>query len=157
MPIPIFLHTGISRRESVPQRARLLAQRLVTVLCPLAVTAVAAQAPPSGSKSSSAVFFEQTSRAIHQRPFAWNDTLALRPSSNYHREGATIGAAVGSIALAIIGNGLCQDSDARSKNCTGTTLGSAFLGAAVGFTLGLLIGGQIPKPEEVDSTAVQSP
>lgn len=149
MPIQTFLRTGISR----PVARALLRVDLLFILYPLALSGVAAQAPVASPRSSSAVFFDKTWRTVPDEQTAWNDTLTRRRSSNYHREGSIIGATVGAIALAFVGNGLCQNSDARANHCTGTTVGSALLGAAAGFTLGLLVGGQIPKEEKVDSAA----
>ncbi len=60
------------------------------------------------------------------------------------------GGLVGGVALGIfgglVGHALCTNSDVR-QTCTGPTLGSAVLGAGVGFVTGALIGGQFPKRE----------
>ncbi len=61
------------------------------------------------------------------------------------------GALVGGVAVGafggIVGRGLCTNSDVKT-DCTWPTLGSALLGAAVGFTAGALVGGLFPKAEQ---------
>ena len=66
------------------------------------------------------------------------DSVPITPT--YWLEGGVIGALGLGILAAIGFHGLCE-----SRNCAGAVIGGAALGAAVGFPVGALIGGQFPK------------
>jgi hypothetical protein len=53
------------------------------------------------------------------------------------------GAILGLLGALVLGE-ICG-SDNAQEHCTGTTVGGGLLGAAVGFTVGALVGGQFPK------------
>ena len=65
----------------------------------------------------------------------------------YWAEGGGAGAAVLGILGILFAARACADLDLRgsSDNCVGPMLGSALLGAGLGFTIGALIGARVPK------------
>jgi hypothetical protein len=62
----------------------------------------------------------------------------------YWLEAGVVGAIGLGVFGALVGHGLCADSDVQ-QSCTRATLGVGALGAGVGFTVGALIGGQVRK------------
>jgi hypothetical protein len=67
---------------------------------------------------------------------------ATRPS-HWLAGGLIGGALLGAGGLAFTA-GMCNE-DSGSDNCTRPIIGSALVGAGLGFTIGALIGGQIPR------------
>ena len=74
---------------------------------------------------------------------------AVRP--NHWLTGGLIGAALLGVAGVALAAGLCDD-DSGVDNCTGPIVGTALLGAGLGFTIGALIGGQFPKGSPAPTT-----
>lgn len=75
----------------------------------------------------------------------------IRPT--YWVEGGVIGGlAVGTFGAILI-TGLCGNSEGPAESCTDNTVLAAFFGAAVGFTVGALIGGQFPKHRDPDPSS----
>jgi hypothetical protein len=153
MRTPTSWRSGTFRRFAACA-GELFAVCVTLFMCAEGSGGLAAQAAPARLATTlpSYLFLDQSWHAFDRDSGPLSRIWVERADSNYHREGAVIGTVIGAVGLAILGNGLCQSSDAASKNCTGTTLGSALLGGAAGFTLGLLIGGQFPKGQEADST-----
>jgi hypothetical protein len=65
--------------------------------------------------------------------------------NDYHAAGGLIGAGTVGALGALIGYGLCADSDIQHGSCAGNALGLGLVGAVVGWTAGSLIGGLIPQ------------
>jgi hypothetical protein len=84
---------------------------------------------------------------------ALGDTVPRTIRRTYWQEGAIAGGViVGLLGAAFIG-GMCSYSE-TSQNCNGATIGGLVMGAAVGGSVGALLGGQFHKPK---STRNQDP
>ena len=73
--------------------------------------------------------------------------VAFERGSSYWAEGGGAGAVVlGLLGIMFAARG-CADLDLRgsSNSCVGPMLGSALLGAGLGFTIGALVGARVPK------------
>lgn len=108
----------------------------------LAALAVALGAPTPARLAA------QAPRIIAPHPsrlFAPPDTASAAASGDFHREGGLIGGASVGILGALVGYGLCADSDTHHGSCAGNALGGGLIGAVVGWTTGSLIGGLIPR------------
>jgi hypothetical protein len=119
------------------------------------VRPVAAQAPapvPIGPTLAAASFTAELAPPVPERDLsALNAELRRATRPSHWLTGGLIGAAVlgaGGLALAA---GLCNE-DSGTDNCTGPIIGSALVGAGLGFTIGALIGGQIPKDAPASAT-----
>jgi len=77
-------------------------------------------------------------------PFSDARLHPLVRGASYWAEGGGIGAAVLGVLGIAVAAGLCSDSETHSS-CFGPVVGSALLGAGVGFTVGALVGGRFPK------------
>ena len=108
----------------------------------LATLVVALGAPTAGRLAA------QAPRIIpphSSRLFAPPDTASAAASGDFHREGGLIGGASVGILGALVGYGVCADSDTHHGSCVGNALGLGLAGAVVGWVTGSLIGGLIPK------------
>ncbi len=74
----------------------------------------------------------------------------VTPRPTYWLEGGVIGGLVVGALGASLAGGLCGYDNAPHGSCTDDTIKGAFVGAGLGFTVGALIGGQIPKHRERD-------
>lgn len=70
---------------------------------------------------------------------------SARRAPDHRYEGLAIGAGVGAIGFGLLGAALCSASSDDTDDCTGVTIKSGLLGAALGGLTGLLIGGAFPK------------
>lgn len=70
---------------------------------------------------------------------------SARRAPDHRYEGLAIGAGAGAIGFGLLGAALCSASSDDTDDCTGVTIKSGLLGAAIGGLSGLLIGGAIPK------------
>ena len=126
---------------------------LCVALVLVGVRPVAAQAPgPIGPTFAAASFTAELAPPAPERDLsALNTELRRATRPNHWLAGGLIGAALlgaGGLALAA---GLCNE-DSGTDNCTGPIIGSALVGAGLGFTIGALIGGQIPKDAPASAT-----
>ena len=74
-----------------------------------------------------------------------------RPTPTYWQEGALIGGLLGALGGALLGNGLCSDSETLGQRCTGATLGGGALGAVILGVPAALIGGAFLKHRRATS------
>jgi hypothetical protein len=74
---------------------------------------------------------------------------AVRP--NHWLSGGLIGAALLGVVGVALAAGLCDD-DSGVDSCAGPIAGTALLGVGLGFTIGALVGGQIPKDSPAPTT-----
>src|SRR4051794_37509486 len=75
---------------------------------------------------AASVLFNRLPRAALE-PMPWEtreDTVQAQIRQTYWKEGALVGGVVGAVGGALLGHGLCEDSEEFQKNCTG----SLFLG-----------------------------
>lgn len=94
--------------------------------------------------------------SIVRPPAAREDGRAWPPPDTAHIQptywletGTVVGFGLGT-ALAALGVSLCEHSEISERPCWQHGLGGALLGGFTGFTIGALIGGQIPKRPETD-------
>lgn len=74
----------------------------------------------------------------------------VTPPPTYWLEGGVIGGFLVGALGASLGGGFCGYNDSPQGSCTDDVVKGAFFGAALGFSIGALIGGQIPKHREPD-------
>lgn len=127
------------------RRVRVIIRSIVLAVVLLLVTVGSAQAQHRRPVFSSP---QLTLPAQRNASAARSEAISLPPASayapTYWREGAIAGAiAVGISGVAIAG-GLCGMGE-NSSGCTGQAVAGGIMGAAVGFGLGALIGGQFSK------------
>ena len=128
---------------------------LCVALVLVGVRPAAAQAPapaPIGPTLAAASFTAELAPPAPERDLAsLNAELRWATRPNHWLAGGLIGAAVlgaGGLALAA---GLCNE-DSGTDDCTGPIIGSALVLAGLGFTIGALIGGQLPKDAPASAT-----
>ena len=73
------------------------------------------------------------------------DTVRRHMTRSHWKEGAVVGGAIGGIAGLLLGNHLCGLAQESTRHCTGATLLSGVIGAALVALPGALIGGQFSK------------
>jgi hypothetical protein len=124
---------------------------LLVLLSPLSWSPLAAQTRVTGPAVS--VLFEPLQLAPLRSVSieAPRDTVPAQIRPTYWKEGLIIGGLLGGISGALLGHGLCEDSDSAVKHCTGSLLVGGLLGAAILGIPGALIGGQFPKQKKVDA------
>ena len=70
------------------------------------------------------------------------DSPSIRPT--YWVEGGAIGAGALGALVAVAATALCATSEV-ADGCTGTTIGGFVVGGGMGFVVGALLGGLVPK------------
>jgi hypothetical protein len=111
-----------------------------------------ALAPPAAAQGSAALT-PSTSFATWQPVASSSGLAALRANVRAETQrthwvrGGLIGAGIGAVAFGVVGAVACSSGD--DDSCTGITIGSAALGAGVGFLTGALIGGAFAKTGQV--------
>lgn len=96
--------------------------------------------PRGASAQGRAILVPHASRLFVLAPISTS-----APAGDQHAAGGLIGAGAVGIIGAVIGYGLCHDSDTQHGSCVGSAVGVGLLGAVVGWVTGSLIGGLIPK------------
>jgi hypothetical protein len=111
--------------------------------------------PPLTGLSASSLYTERPSTPFSNRLLASEprDTVPRQIPPTHWKEGGIVGAvALGAFGV-WFGNEICQETDAGSEEgCTARSIvGGAILGGGLGFLIGALIGGQIPKHSPSDA------
>jgi hypothetical protein len=93
-------------------------------------------------------------RALEESASA--SVIGTRGAPDHRYEGLLVGAGLGAVGFGLLGAAVCSASSDDTDDCTGVTIKSGLLGAALGGLTGLLIGGAFPKqPIEAPADSTQ--
>jgi hypothetical protein len=74
-----------------------------------------------------------------------SDTTIRQIKPTYWKEGGLIGGVVSGVLVGLFAHGMCTYDEGNTRNCGLALISGVVIGGGMGFSLGALIGGQVPK------------
>jgi hypothetical protein len=121
-------------------------RRLATALAVISLNAAAAaHAQRPSLVQAGPAFAHWSADAAAPTIAALHASIVAETQRTHWVRGGLIGAGIGAVAFGVLGAVVCSAGD--EPDCAGAAVGTAVLGAGVGFLTGALVGGAFRKDE----------